>query len=115
MSFGEAIRTCLRKYATFEGRAQRQEYWYFYLFTVLLHIGAAMLKLPDLVQSAITLGFFLPSISAASRRLHDMGRSGWNQLWVVTIIGIIPVLYWLCQPGTPGPNRFGPPLAEPGA
>lgn len=36
MSFGEAIKTCFKKYATFSGRARRSEYWWFALFTHIL-------------------------------------------------------------------------------
>lgn len=111
MGFGAAIKTCFQKYATFEGRAARPEYWYFYLFTLLASIAAAILKLPDVAHSGLSIAFFVPSIAVAARRLHDMGRSGWNQLWVITVIGIIPVVYWLSRPGTPGPNRYGPPPA----
>jgi uncharacterized membrane protein YhaH (DUF805 family) len=114
MGFGEAIKTCLQKYATFEGRATRPEYWYFYLFNIVLSLGAALLKLPESVTGLISLALLLPSIAAAARRLHDMGRSGWCQLWVLTIVGIIPVVYWLTRPGTAGPNRYGPAPAPAG-
>lgn len=43
MSFGEAIKTCWRKYATFEGRARRSEYWWFYLFIQLVSIPFALI------------------------------------------------------------------------
>jgi len=109
MGFGAAIATCLRKFAVFEGRAARPEYWYFYLFCILLSIGAGLLKLPDIISGAISFALLLPSIGVTTRRLHDIGRNGWNQLWVLTGIGIVPVVYWLTRPGEPGPNRFGPP------
>ncbi|OIO03586.1 MAG: hypothetical protein AUJ49_04310 [Desulfovibrionaceae bacterium CG1_02_65_16] len=113
MTFGEAIKTCLRKYATFEGRAARPEYWYFYLFCVILSILAGILKLPDSVSGLISLALFLPNISAVCRRLHDVNRSGWNQLWTLTVIGIIPVVYWLTRAGDAAPNRFGPAPNQP--
>lgn len=108
MRFGQAVKTCLRKYVEFEGRAGRPEYWYFYLFNMLLFIVCAVLRLPE-AQSLVSLALFLPNIAAAARRLHDSGRSGWNQLWSLTIIGIIPVVFWLARPGDPAENRFGPP------
>jgi len=82
-----------------------------------------------------TLVTFLPGLAIAVRRLHDIDRSGWWMLLPVSVVGIfvvtlliyavtgafvfiIPILaviglivilfYWFCQPGTPGPNRFGP-------
>lgn len=38
MSFGAAVSTCFRKYATFKGRARRSEYWYWYLFNILVGV-----------------------------------------------------------------------------
>ena len=44
------------------------------------------------------------------RRLHDTGKSGWHQLWVITIIGIIPLIIWLCTEGSKEANKFGDPI-----
>lgn len=87
MGFGEAIKTCFSKYFTISGRARRSEYWWFYLFTFLLGIVAAIfdailgLGTEDLgVLGAIaTLVTIIPTITAQVRRLHDTGKSGW---WV---------------------------------
>tara|TARA_B110000208_G_C11421580_1_gene303642 strand:+ start:243 stop:467 length:225 start_codon:yes stop_codon:yes gene_type:complete len=49
----------------------------------------------------------IASISLVARRLHDADRSGWWQLLSLTIIGIIPVFYWLCKKGDEEDNRFG--------
>ncbi|MBA5760329.1 DUF805 domain-containing protein, partial [Escherichia coli] len=43
MGFSEAVRTVLNKYATFEGRARRSEYWYFTLLSVILSIAAQVI------------------------------------------------------------------------
>ncbi len=119
----------LRKYATFGGRAQRAEYWWFWLFSVVV---VAVLAFVDLVAvgggSAMNdlfgLGLFsslagaalaLPSLAVQVRRLHDQDKSGW-----FILLGLIPlvgglILFWLnIQRGTPGPNRFGDdPLDQP--
>ena len=117
MNFGTSISTCMGKYATFSGRASRSEYWWFYLFTVLLSWGATIVgsamfpygdPTGDILTLIITLIFLIPIIAAASRRLHDTGRSGWWQLISFTIIGIIPLVIWVCSKGTDGSNRFGP-------
>ena len=42
MGFGDAIRSCLQKYATFAGRAPRSEYWWFYLFSLLVILAVAL-------------------------------------------------------------------------
>ena len=109
MSFGEAIRTCLRKYAEFSGRARRSEYWWFILFTAIAQ-GVATSAFGDDFGKAISLAFFLPTLAAASRRLHDADHSAWSLLLVlVPIVGWIVLITWLATVGTESHNRFGPP------
>ena len=80
MNFGEAIGTCLKKYAVFEGRASKSEFWYFYLLWVssIILSFIPVVGLPIFI--IITFGGFLPSISVTCRRLHDINKSGWWQL-----------------------------------
>ena len=90
MSFFEAVKTALTKYAVFSGRARRKEYWYFLLFNALVgfiigFLGAIMQK-PKAMSTLnilFTLAFLLPSIAVAVRRLHDTGRSG---LWYLLAV-----------------------------
>lgn len=125
MTFQEAIRTCLGKYAEFQGRARRAEYWWWVLFVILASLAAGIVDsligaaltgggagLP-VFGAAVTLGLFLPSIAVAVRRLHDADRSGWWYLLVfLPIVGFIILIIFFVQRGTAGPNRFGPdPLA----
>ena len=42
MNFQEAIRICFSKYADFNGRATRPEYWWFVLFVVLVGLGLSL-------------------------------------------------------------------------
>jgi len=51
---------------------------------------------------------FVPAISVAARRLHDINKSGWWMLIGFTIIGLIPLLYWACKKGDDKPNKYGP-------
>jgi uncharacterized membrane protein YhaH (DUF805 family) len=55
----------------------------------------------------------LPGLAVAARRLHDIDRTAWWLLILLTGIGAILLVIWYCFKGTPGPNRFGPdPLAS---
>ncbi len=116
----------LRKYADFQGRARRSEFWLFWLFTfvvgfVLQMIGgmmggaadpsnpAAMYSSPaGIVLLLFWLAVLIPSIAVAIRRLHDTNRSGWWLLIaLIPIIGALVLLVFYVLPGTAGPNKFG--------
>jgi uncharacterized membrane protein YhaH (DUF805 family) len=114
MSFGDAITTCLRKYADFSGRATRAEYWWFYLFTVLVGWGSGIVDGSGTLPLLVNLALLLPTIAAAARRLHDTGRSGWWQLIAFTVIGLIPLIWWLASEGDDGANAHGAPAAVTG-
>tara|TARA_Y100000996_G_C22176702_1_gene500973 strand:- start:37 stop:453 length:417 start_codon:yes stop_codon:yes gene_type:complete len=97
MSFLQAIESGFSNYVNFKGRASRSEYLWWLLFATLINL------IPF-----VALVTFLPSISLIARRLHDINKSGWNYFWCFTIIGIIPVLYWLCfKAGDEGDNFYG--------
>ena len=100
MTFQDSIRVCFTKYADFNGRAGRPEYWWFALFIL---IGSLVLsKLSPTLGGVFSLATLLPSIAAAARRLHDTNRSGWWQLIVVLpLIGIIVLVMFLTQAGRP--------------
>ena len=115
LSFNEAVSTCFRKYFDFSGRARGSEYWYFFLFSFILGIVVTILDINLFGNNwedygplyiITTLGLFIPSISAATRRLHDSGKSGWWQLLYFTIIGIFLVLYWLIRKGDANKNSY---------
>jgi len=106
MDFFDAIKTCLRKYATFSGRAGRPEYWWFMLFSILVSLAAGMIS--ETLNGLVSLALFIPSIAVGARRLHDVGKSGWFQLlWVVPIFGWALLIWWAVTPST-GPNDYGP-------
>jgi uncharacterized membrane protein YhaH (DUF805 family) len=119
MDISEAVKTVLqRKYADFNGRAARPEFWWFLLFNVIV---LAILSVVDAVVFGsgkqflailYDLAVLIPSLAVSVRRLHDKDKSGW---WVlialVPIIGGLLLLYWYATPGTEGDNQFGPPPA----
>lgn len=104
MNFGQAISTCLSKYANFNGRATRPEFWWFFLFQILLTMAAGMLG--QMLSGLIGLVLLLPSIAVATRRLHDVGRSGWWQLLSLSGIGLLVLIYWWVQPSADGANEY---------
>lgn len=137
MGFGEAVSTCFGKYADFQGRARRSEYWFFALFNALALIGVAIIgavlgaliaagtdgKGGEVILGAIVilvvlywLGMLLPTLAVAVRRFHDLGVTGWMVL-VFAVGGMIPFvgflasigqLVWFCMRGTEGENNYGP-------
>jgi uncharacterized membrane protein YhaH (DUF805 family) len=122
MGFGQAVKTCLTKYADFRGRAQRSEYWFFVLayFLVFAVAGAVSYLLGGgrmviVGIGLVLIGIFLPSLAVQVRRLHDTNASGW---WIllafIPYLGGLIMLVWFCIPGTKGENRFGPDPLNPG-
>lgn len=107
MTFTESIKTCLSKYASFDGRASRPEYWWWALFMFLLQAATGMVS--QNLQGIVSLGFLLPSLAVGARRLHDTDRSGWFLLLsFIPIVGWIILLIFLIQEGKE-PNRFSTP------
>lgn len=136
MDFTQAVRTVYRKYATFDGRAARSEYWWFVLFSILAAIAVSIVERAlgigyggfmhgggrfsmvyngGILSTLWSLANFLPTLALAVRRLHDTDRSGWWLLIAfVPLVGAIVLFVFFCTRGTSGPNRFGPdPLTDP--
>jgi uncharacterized membrane protein YhaH (DUF805 family) len=114
VGFAEAVKTCFAKYVTFSGRAARPEYWYWVLFGVLVSIVLAIVDFAvigaqvGILHDLFSLATILPSIAVATRRLHDIDRSGWWQLlFFVPLVGAIILIFWLCRRDTLGANSFG--------
>ena len=105
MNFMQAIQSCLSQYATFSGRASRSEFWWFFLFQILALIVSGMLG--DVAYSILALLLLLPALAVGTRRLHDVGRSGWWQRLTITGIGYLVLLYWFVQPSQAEANGYG--------
>ncbi|MEP3196399.1 MAG: DUF805 domain-containing protein [Lentilitoribacter sp.] len=108
MDFGQAISICFKKFADINGRAQRSEYWWFFLFNLIVNIAGTALFGDGLISVLITLALIVPAISVGVRRLHDTNRSGWWMLaFIIPLLGLILALFWLTKRGTVGPNQYG--------
>ena len=108
----------LKKYAVFEGRSRRKEYWFFGLFNAIFSVVLVIADVffgtsggvssPGLLSGVYTLGVFLPALAVLVRRLHDTNRSGW---WILIsflpLIGILVLLFFSVQEGQPGENQYG--------
>lgn len=108
----------LERYAKFDGRAGRGEFWWFALANVIVAIALAILIAITNFFVILYIGYviavIIPSIAVAIRRLHDTDKSGW---WL--LIGLIPfggivLLVFYILEGTAGPNQYGA-AAEPAA
>jgi uncharacterized membrane protein YhaH (DUF805 family) len=104
MGFVASIQSCFSSYATFSGRASRSEFWWFQVFMFLA--GAALVFTGPGVFLAVAV--ILPAWAVGTRRLHDIGKSGWNFLWyVIPVLGLILFLIWNTRKGTDGANDYG--------
>ncbi len=114
MSFSEAVKSCLSQYVGFAGRARRSEFWYFYLFTIVVGIVASILQraISDsssgVITGIVSLALILPTLAVGARRLHDTSRSGWWLLiGLIPIIGtIVLIVFWVQD--SHGDNQHGP-------
>ncbi len=89
MTFGESISTCFSKFFVFRGRASRSEFWWFYLFCMIINWASYLADPFGLLGFGLSIAFFFPSLSAAVRRLHDTNHSGWWLFLSFTIIVLI--------------------------
>lgn len=109
------------KYAQFDGRARRKEYWYFALTSFIIYL---ILYIPAIIgliieSSLLTylgmtlyvvfaLAIFIPSLAVLVRRLHDTEKSGWFILIsLIPFVGGIILIVFLFTEGTKGPNKYG--------
>lgn len=102
----------LKKYAVFNGRARRAEYWMFTLFNVVISVALMLvdmaLGLTPVLEVAYTVAVLLPGLAVGARRLHDTGRTGWWQLlFLLPVIGLI-ILIVMFATDSKSANAHGP-------
>jgi uncharacterized membrane protein YhaH (DUF805 family) len=115
MEFHAAVRTVLRRYNDFSGRSGRSEYWYFVLFNAAVAVVTSGIDNVilgqvggiNVVQTIAMLVLFVPGLSVAVRRMHDIGKSGWILLVVlIPILGLIYFIFLATQPSKDEGNAY---------
>lgn len=117
---GAAIRTVFGKYAQFDGRAGRPEFWYWALFNAIVVVGAYVLAgllsatartaygftpvalLSGVVLLAVwlwELAVIVPNLAVIVRRLRDAGfHWGFVFLALIPFAGVVALLIMCAQP-----------------
>ncbi len=110
VDFGAAIKLYFSNALNFSGRSTRSEYWFGYLLNVIAGGVASWFSffLTEYFSYLVGIVLFIPLLSAAVRRLHDIGKSGWWWMINLTCVGAFVLLYWYCQPGSKYENQWGP-------
>ncbi len=121
MDLKTAVTSVLKSnYANFNGRARRSEYWYYWLFMMIVDIIFSVLSavlggvpvlgvLLKIVTFVVAVAVFIPGLAVSFRRLHDTGRSAW---WLfislIPLVGTIILIVLFVQDSQPGENKYGP-------
>lgn len=107
----EHFTAAVQQFANFEGRNTRTQYWMYILFYMIFYIaclGIDWVLGAQFVTLVYSLVLLVPSIAAATRRLHDTGRSGWWQLIaLIPLLGAIVLIVFLAQDSESGDNAYG--------
>ena len=117
--FYNAIKNCT--HYSFNGRATRSEYWIWIIFTTIVIILLEFIDISigtyienksgditGLLSTIFNIITMLPSLAVSVRRLHDVNKSGWWNLIALTVIGVIPLIYWYCCKSFQETNKYGP-------
>lgn len=104
--------TVAKNFFNFNGRTSRFGFWHFILAYLIISIIVTVLTgmmggVGAKLSMLFTLVMLLPTYGIGARRLHDINKSGWWQLLVITVIGIFVLIYWWAQAGDNGPNAHG--------
>ena len=123
-----AYKSMFKKYAKFNGRSRRSEYWYATLVNSLIGllfffvVVAIAVSTGDYVSDAVAIfvallalaycgycfAIVIPSLAMCVRRLHDIGKSGWFVLLsLIPYVGALILFVFLVQDSQPGSNQYG--------
>lgn len=111
----EAYKNYWKNCANFKGVATRADYWWVILANFLIGaiLGFIGGMIPSIMGAVTTItGIYslvciIPSLAIFTRRLHDIGKSGWNWLWCfLPFAGAIVVLVFLCLSSVNENNKY---------
>ncbi len=102
-TFFESILTGFTKYADFQGQASRSEFWWFFLFILL--VASALTLIDQVVGEIFLILTLLPLLSVGARRLHDIGKNAWWLLYLLVPIGGLVILGILWAQPTINPKE----------
>ncbi len=94
----DAVKTALMEFSNFSGKATRLEYWWFFLFVLLVMAVATIIH--EKAYQIVGVFLLIPYLAVGTRRLNDIGRSGWWQLLLLVPFGQIVVFYLMAQAGS---------------
>ena len=102
-----------KKFADFNGRSRRKEFWIFWLVNVVISwilslITGSLGLIGAIIPLIFALAILIPSLAVAIRRMHDIGKSGW---WIcinfVPVIGTIWYIVLAAKDSEAGSNQYG--------
>ena len=100
------------RYAQFDGRAHREEFWMFTLVNVLITIGIGIVAVIThlwILRAIYGLAVLVPGLAVGARRLHDTNKTAWLLLLaLIPILGWIVLIVFYAQEGDKGQNQYGP-------
>jgi len=121
----------LKRYAQFQGRSGRREFWWYSVLLTLcsaaaflMIVGLVAADLEDELGIVVFLGLFgvvlianfIPGLALTTRRLHDIGWPGW--LSIISVLGVLifGIFGWIgymivmSLPPSRDENKYGPPV-----
>ena len=112
VTFKEAIEMFFKRYVDFSGRSVKSEFWYVFLFNLIISVVLGFLSYNSNIFSVLaTLYSFatiVPGLALSFKRLHDIGKSGiYILVSLIPIAGFIILIVWFTQDSAPD-NEYGP-------
>lgn len=105
VSFGEAIKLFFTNYTNFTGRSTKSEYWWAFLFNIL--VSTVTTGIP-VIGGLVSVALLIPGLAVAVRRLHDTGKK-WTYMFIglIPLVGAILLIIQYCK-DSDADNQWGP-------